>query len=355
MTNLLRIYEQMNLKNIAICIFILLVSVGCGKPTTEDVTGNSKIPKLTYIINLNDTTSTYYKCIVDGNGISCGGTIQTIPTISSLELYRNAEEWSWTKVKNLPNGCFNAFPSDGHFSVDRVDLASDCNLEGRIFNGSDMSGVPNSTYGPSFGNPLYFTKAINYLSYISYQLVNKQTPGSPCHASVVSRVSASPSATSDTNSYIFQEGAITFPTLFSLGATQATRDTLTASRAAPFDFGFQPALDTSDLIANGYTDSTINNLLTPQLGDFLLLKISNGSNSWYCKAPDAIQGTITVPVSVMSNFSGTTGFNISRYKYSTQGLGSMAEITALIKVGMYTNGTDALGQSGGTVNIFIGN
>jgi hypothetical protein len=327
--------------------------IGCS--SKKDST-SAAIPKLTYIMDINNTASTFYKCAVSADGITCGGVAQLIPTISSFALYKNANDWSMMKLKSLDYGCFEVMPSGDLTGVDSVTWDSNCALEGRLFDGTTTVGTPRSIWGPpGRSDPaLYFTASFDFFASLTFQVVNKKTPGSACQTSVVSRVSSSASATSETESYTVEDGKVTFHTMFSLGADQATRNTTSTSRSQPFNFGYQPAVDSSALIAAGYTDDTITSFMTPQLGDFLLLKISNSARTFYCKAPDSITGTMVVPTTVMSNFSGSTNFYLTRYKYDTQSLGANVDFLVLQRIGMYTNGTDILGQSGGTVNVFVG-
>jgi hypothetical protein len=307
-------------------------------------------------MDVNNTSSTFYKYVVSGDSISCGGVAQIIPTISSYAIYKNVKDWTWMKVKALDYGCFENLPTGNLTVVDSTTWDTNCSLEGRFFEGATTEGSPRSIWSvPGRSDPaLYFTDDFDFLTTFTFQIANKKSPGSSCQTTVTSRVSASASATSETSNYTIEEGSISFKTMFSLGATQTTRTATSASRSQPFIFGYQPAVDSSALIAAGYTDENISSLLTPQLGDFLLLKISNSVKTFYCKAPDSIEGSITVPASVMNNFSGSTNFDLTRYKYDTQNLGANVDFLVLQRIGQYTNGNDSMGQAGGTVNVFVG-
>ncbi len=339
--------------NFTVVILALISIINCSGKKDD---ASQTMAKLSAIMDIDNTYSTFYKCAVSADGVSCGGTAQAIPTISSFAIYKNAADWKWSKVRTMDFGCSEGLPIGDLTGVDSTTWEASCALEGRLYDGTSTSGAPRSTWSiPGRSDPAqYFSASINFFSNLTFQVVNKKSPGSPCQSTIVSRVSSSASATSETQSYIFREGSVTFPTMFSLGANSATRSATTTSRSQPFVFGFQPAVDSSALVAAGYTDENIAALMTPQLGEFVLLKISNGVRTFYCKAPDAIEGSIAVPASIMNNFSGSTNFHLTRFKYISQSIGDNIEFLVIQRIGMYTNGTDALGQSGGTVNVFVG-
>ncbi len=339
-------------------IFILQLSCTkqSGESNSSQTPSVTPLPKLTYLMRINNTVATFYRCSLGAEGIVCSGKAELLPTMSSFALFKKAKDWPWIQLKDLADGCFENLPSGDLTLVDSVTPDDDCNLEGRMFSGETTQGLPSSTWTmPGKSNPAtYFSATFPFFEKRTFQVVNVKSPGKACSAKVISRISTSPYAFSETASYSINEGYLTFPTLFSLGAKQVTRNITSASRSSDFIFGYQPAIDAQPLIDAALTDDNIRAYMSPHLGDFLVLKISNGSRTFYCKAADAIEGDIIVPKEVMANFSGQTGFTISRYKIASKDLSDNVEIMFFITVGMYTNGTDAYGQSGGTVSVYIG-
>lgn len=346
-----------------VLLIIPLFSVSCsGTNSTDAIPSPSSSPSpssqseedkgyLSFVFNMDNTLKTYVTCSIGENGIVCDSPSQPIPTFHSYRVYNNFEKSQIMRISRLDNGCFTSLPTSEEGVVDWLTPfnTDNCRYSLRFFAGTSTSGQPAFDLGEAGSSKdSVLSGLFPFLSTYSMTFTNTKLTG-PCDQTAILEVPAGGKRT-DT----IPEGSMAFSTLFSLEADQSMLSQATASRSSDFTFKFHPAMDTSAVPA-GSEDALVQKL-SQNLGDFVLLKVSSqNQNTVYCKAPDAVTGSVTIPQSFMAKLDGSTGFNITRYKINKLILSPKVEFLIITKVGMYTTSTDAWGQDGGSVNIWVGN
>lgn len=323
----------------------MIAFFGCDKK--EDL--SSKGPKLSFVLEQDNSYSTFLRCVASDGTISCGGQPEVVPTFGAVSAYRDLENSSLSQIANQADGCYLDMPK-GEPSVILDNNNKQCRLSARVYKGDQVTGVPWLEWtDPGISRP--FSGTFPYLNLYTMDLVN--TDDLPeCELSLL--VQERPGYGQFTNKFLVAPGRITFSSLFSLQVDPSMSEITTASKNAPFTFKYIPAINSSELIAAGITDASINDFLTPHLGDFLILNFKDKyGHSGYCRKTDAIIGSIEIPASIMSRFNGTTSFVVSRYKIIKRQLTENSELVTTFKVGMFTAGTDAYGQVNGQYSVWV--
>jgi hypothetical protein len=307
--------------------------------------------KVTFLLNWNNTRGTFVDCRPDGTTIVCDSKEDTVPHFSKFSAYVDLDNWSVAKLASREAGCFTNEVTGDLVPVERIEKRDTCNLEVRWYEGEVAEGVPRSTWSQPAGSATdpTISASFPFLKKQTMKLVNARD-GSQCTQAARYRWKTRDS----TLDYQVAGTALTFSGLFSLQATPATLEKKTASKADDFLFNFSPAIDTAELVAAGVTDETVADYFSSHMGDFLYLEAADShGHKAYCKVPDSLEGTITVPRDIMQGFSGNTTFRITRYKLTRASLTESAELMTVVRVGMYTEGNDVQGQTGGVVSVWV--
>lgn len=333
-------------------IAAMVVTLLSGCSALEDSESSEELPKkLSIVLSHDNSYSTFLKCSSSGTTFDCSGQPQVVPTFGAMEGLVDIEQSAMDKISKMKDGCYSEVPT-GQASpmlISSVDNKK-CIYRYQLHRGeSAQTGTKVSEWTAL--NGASFSGLFPYLTKYTFTAVDTDF-NSECTRRYLYQ--ERPTYSQFTKEFTLSPGSITFSSLFSLQLAPSMSGVTTASRNADFSVSYIPAVNTQELIDNGATDESIRDLLTPHLGDFILLSMTDSrGRKAFCKKADALEGTLTVPSAVMQKLYGSTAFVLTRYKIIKKQISPNAELVVNMRVNQYTTGTDAYGQVNGqlTVNI----
>jgi hypothetical protein len=316
------------------------------EPTLQKEILQSK--NISYVLSLDLTLKTFLKCQVGAHGINCGGDHLAIPTFHFLDVRKDFDQSVILKLSRHDNGCYpnDIKPEDLH--VDRVSSKS-ASYKIRLYKSSDISGPPWLEFKTVFmGDRLPMTGT--FPPFRKYYFRSVKVAGKNSTFQVVHKEKS----IGVERDFEMGEGSGDFSSLFSLGATRDTLSTKRIKKGDPFIFKFQPAINVDLLVKSGVTEKSVNDYMTPHLGDFLILNMQdNYGKKYFCKVRDQVTGEIKVSNDILKNFKGRVSFALHRYKITRKQLSADADLSVVAHMGMYSDGTDAHGQITDSVSVWI--
>ena len=336
------------LKSFGLLLFVAAFFIfGCGAGTSQSSLPSLK--KLSIAFTQDNSYSTYLQCQYGAQGIDCTGQPQTVPTFGSLSGLIDLDQNALLKIAASTDGCYADIPT-GEPSILLTEIETNvCRFNFKLYSGEAATGIPVTSWSYASGSP--FSTLFPYLKKYTFGISNL-APESSCTKNYLYQ--ARPSYSQITKSFSLSNSSVTFSSLFSLQMSPSMTNGAVISKNTDFNVSYIPAINSAALISAGATDQTISSYLTPHLGDFILLTISDShGNKSYCKQADAISGTVRVPSAILSKFYDSTGFVFTRYKIIRKDISDNAEIVVTMKVNQYTTGTDAYGQVNGKLSVYI--
>lgn len=341
---------RLKCKSIFILIALPIFLFGCeGKKNESSSTTREK---LSLVLYQDNTYSRLLRCSAGTTGIECGDqSDETIPTFGGIQMFKGLSKAPMSQIEKLADGCYEESDFKGEASVFLSNPSvDDCKFSARLYKGSNTSVPPMEQWTDPFRGGT-FSGLFPYLNTYTLDIVNVGGTGA-CSRTLLYQ--ERPSYDQDTGTFILGEGSLSISSLFSLAVDPEMNSITTAAKSSDFAFKWVPALNTEELIADGVTDDSIETLLNEHLGDFVLLSVKDSyGHSILCRQKDSHVGTITVPASMMQQFSGATKFVISRYKIKHLDLTADQELVLNMRVGMFTDNTDVYGQVSGGFSVWI--
>lgn len=336
---------------------ITLTIVSCGSSGSSQNKGTAASTKASLVFNINNSLETFVKCApsADGSKIDCSGPANILPTFSSFTPMADIESWSESQKAAQAEGCFEGSLDGNPLPVRSTSGQDQCHLEIWSYKGTNTDGVPLQTWTQAYNsNPgVVFSKWFPFLRQYTFLA---HLIGSQCSNSLTVQNSTTNQYDVGEMSFTLGEGKLTWSTLFSLGFPDDVRKTATASKTADFKVPFQPAIDSSALIAQGATDNNADQYFKDHMGDYVWLSIkdSHGAKA-YCKKADSLVGEFVVPAAIMAKFDGSTSFSLSRHKLTKTSLSDSLDLVASVVVNQYSLGTDASGAklAAGSWSVFV--
>jgi hypothetical protein len=309
-----------------------------------------------YVFSLDNSLETFVKCARSGTDIDCQRPPDVLPKIGAFTVFRDPDGWRAAKMAAHEMGCFEGVLDGEPINVVTTQNPNDCAFEFQQFIGTEAAGAPADTWKRPVGSETATSFSTWFPFLRNYTFKTHVVGGTSCAQRVVTRTTASSSSPPEEFDIDVAPAATTWSSLFSLGFTEATREIKTAAAGQNLLIGFQPAVDSSALIAAGATDENVEQYFKGHFGDFLLLEIKDtrGTKA-FCKQADSLTGSFTVPAAIMAKFDGNTAFALSRHKFTRTPLGSNTELIVSVKVGAYSHGNDVAGQvlGGGPLSIYV--
>lgn len=332
-------------------VAVAVTLLGACSPSENNGASEELPKKLSIVLSHDNSYSTFLKCISSGTTFDCSGQPQVVPTFGAMEGLVDIEQSAMDKIAKMADGCYSEIPS-GQASPMLISMLDNdkCLYRYQLFRGDSAQTGSKMTEWSAL-NGASFSGLFPYLSKYTFAAVDTDF-NDQCTRRYLYQ--ERPTYSQITKEFTLAPGSITFSSLFSLQLAPIMSGITTASRNADFNVSYIPAVNTQELIDNGATNENVLDMLTPHLGDFILMSITDSrGQKAFCKKTDAIEGTITVPTSVMQKLYGNTSFVLTRYKIIKKQLSPNAEIVVNLRINQYTSGTDAYGQVNGklTVNI----
>lgn len=320
-------------------------------PSENNGSSEDAPKKLSIVLSHDNSYSTFLKCSSSGTTFDCSGQPQVVPTFGSMEGLVDIEQSAMDKIANMADGCYSEVPT-GEASPMLISMLDNnkCRYRYQLFRGETSQTGSKMTEWSAL-NGASFSGSFPYLAKYTFAAVDTDF-NDQCTRRYLYQ--ERPTYSQFTKEFTLSPGSITFSSLFSLQLAPTMSGVTTATRNAEFNIDYIPAVNTQELIDGGATTDNILDLLTPHLGDFILLSITDSrGKKAFCKKADAIEGTLTVPASVMQKLYGNTSFVLTRYKIIKKQLSPNAELVVNLRVNQYTTGTDAYGQTNGKLIVNI--